>query len=43
MKKIILTIIIVIVTIINIVLFRNYYINLQNNEINSNAEELINN
>lgn len=34
MKKIILTIIVLVLTILNIVLFRNYFINLQVNEMN---------
>ena len=34
MKNIILTIIVLILTILNIILFKNYFINLQNNENN---------
>lgn len=36
MKKIILTIMILVLTIFNIILFRNYFIKLQNNEIHYN-------
>ena len=35
MNKIILTIIVLILTIFNIVLFKNYYIDLKNNETNN--------
>ena len=37
MKNIILTIIVLILTILNIILFKNYFINLQNNKTNYNV------
>ena len=37
MKNIILTIIVLILTILNIILFKNYFINLRNNETNYNV------
>lgn len=37
MTKIILTIIVLVLTILNIVLFKGYFINLQNNETNHNV------